>query len=131
MNLAMVDQRRHAVVLGPLRSLSSRIADSGTATGHPGSAQRAGEAVFASLRLPCAARARGPVAQLATLTSLAALRLPCAARIPRCTAGGGVAAIEHPRYCRQAGGRGLGRANWRRRGAQGFWPRAHLARFVI
>jgi len=58
---------------GPLRSLNFRFRGSNAATGHPGRAQRPGEAVFASLRLPCAARARGPVAQLAALTAFAAL----------------------------------------------------------
>jgi hypothetical protein len=51
-------------------SLNSRFACSGAATGHPGRAQRSGEAVFASLRLPCAARARGPVAQLPPFAAL-------------------------------------------------------------
>ena len=59
--------------VGPLRSLKFRFAGGGAATGRPGRAQRLAEAVFASLRLPCAARVRGPVAQLATLTSFAAL----------------------------------------------------------
>ena len=58
---------------GPLPPLDSRTAGDGAATGHPGKAQRLAEAVFAALRLPCAARVRGPIAQLATLTSFAAL----------------------------------------------------------
>ena len=58
---------------GPLRTLAIRFASGGAATGHPGRAQRLGEPVFATLRLPCAARARGPAAQLATLTAFAAL----------------------------------------------------------
>jgi hypothetical protein len=59
---------------GPSLSLSSRIAGSGAATGQPGSARRSGEAVFAALRLPCAARVRGPVSQLAALTALGQAR---------------------------------------------------------
>ncbi len=55
---------------GPLLSLKSRLAGSGAATGQPGRARRLGSAVFAALRLPCAARVRGPVAQLPPLASL-------------------------------------------------------------
>ena len=64
---------RAVATLGPLPSLNFRFAGSAAATGHPGRAQHLGEAVFASRRLPCAARARGPVAQLAALTAFAAL----------------------------------------------------------
>ena len=55
---------------GPMRTLNVRFADSCAATGHPGRARRLGEAVFASLRLPCAARSRGPVAQLPPFAAL-------------------------------------------------------------
>ena len=55
---------------GPMRTLNIRFADSCAATGHPGRARRLGEAVFASLRLPCAARSRGPVAQLPPFAAL-------------------------------------------------------------
>jgi hypothetical protein len=58
---------------GPVQSMTFRVAGDGAATGQPDSARRAVEAVFAALRLPCAARARGPVAQLAVLTAFAAL----------------------------------------------------------
>jgi hypothetical protein len=58
---------------GPLPSLNFRSSGGGAATGQPGSARCSGEAVFAALRLPCAARVRGPVAQLAVLTAFAAL----------------------------------------------------------
>ncbi len=58
---------------GPLLPLNFRFAGNGAATGQPGRARRLGSAVFAALRRPCAARVRGPVAQLATLTSFAAL----------------------------------------------------------
>jgi hypothetical protein len=61
---------KRASAVGPLLSLNSRFACSGAATGHPGRAQRLGEAVFAALRLPCAARARGPVAQLPPFAAL-------------------------------------------------------------
>jgi hypothetical protein len=57
------------------RLLSAKCCNAGgcAATGQPGRARRLGSAVFAALRLPCAARGRGPVAQLATLTAFAAL----------------------------------------------------------
>jgi hypothetical protein len=58
---------------GPLLSLNLLFAGDGAATGQLGSARRSGEAVFAALRLPCAARVRGPAAQLAALTAFAAL----------------------------------------------------------
>ena len=53
-----------------LLSLNSRFAGGGAATGHPGRARRLAEAVFAALRLPCAARVRGPVAQLPPFAAL-------------------------------------------------------------
>ena len=43
-------------------ALNFRFACNGAATGQPGRARRLGSAVFAALRLPCAARGRGPVA---------------------------------------------------------------------
>ncbi len=55
---------------GPLLPLPSRCADRGAATGQPGRARRLGSAVFAALRRPCAARVRGPVAQLPPFASL-------------------------------------------------------------
>ncbi len=67
------DGRRGRTAPGPLLSMPFRCADSGATTGQPGRARRLGSAVFAALRLPCAARVRGPVAQLATLTAFAAL----------------------------------------------------------
>ena len=54
----------------PLWSVDSRLRRSSAATRHPGRAQRLGEAVFAALRLPCGARARGPVAQLPPFAAL-------------------------------------------------------------
>jgi hypothetical protein len=59
----------HGLVL----SLNYHSGGSGVATGQPGSARRAAEAVFAALRLPYAARVRGPVAQLAAPTAFAPL----------------------------------------------------------
>ena len=53
--------------------LAFHLGGGGAAAGQPGSARHAAEAVFAALRLPCAARVRGPVAQLAALTAFAAL----------------------------------------------------------
>jgi hypothetical protein len=61
------------VAHGAVLSLNFRSGGSGAATGQSGSARHAAEAVFAALRLPCAARVRGPVAQLAALTAFAAL----------------------------------------------------------
>ena len=115
--------------VGPLRPLNFRCAGDGAATGHPGRAQRLAEAVFAALRLPCAARVR-PVAQLsvAALTVVeqarrvrarsalrarapnpdAARRRRCAlvpARVPRCETGG-----ARPRTRHGLAGRGGGRA---------------------
>jgi hypothetical protein len=55
---------------GPLASSDARSACSSVATGHPGRAQRLGEAVVAARRLPCAARLRGPVAQLPPFAAL-------------------------------------------------------------
>ena len=58
---------RLAAVAGDMKDLPSCC---GVATGQPGRARRLGSAVFAALRLPCAARVRGPVAQLPPFASL-------------------------------------------------------------
>ena len=56
--------------IGPWLPLTMCQVGSGAATRHPGRARRSGEAVSASLRLPCAARDRGPVAQLPPFAAL-------------------------------------------------------------
>ncbi len=67
---AAVSGLRRRSACGPLLSLNFCFAGSGAATRHPGRARRLGSAVFAALRLPCAARVRGPVAQLPPFASL-------------------------------------------------------------
>ncbi len=56
-----------------LAGLGMWLCDS-AATGQPGRAQRATSAVFASLRLPCAARVRGPDAKLPPFAALTVVR---------------------------------------------------------
>ena len=95
---------------GPLKSMSCRFAGPGVTTRHPGGAWCAAEAVFAALRLPCAARVRGPVAQLATLTAFAALeqarrvrsRSALCARAPHPVLLGASEARHAPPGCRVA-----------------------------
>jgi len=65
---------RQSSACGPLQTLSVRFRCSGAATRHPRRAQRATSAGFASLRLPCAARVRGPAAQLPALAALSLVK---------------------------------------------------------
>ena len=99
----------------------------GGAKARVGRPRRATEAVCASLRLPCDARSRGPVAELATFAALSFAQTaatsqmtkraaraghePCASRrLPR------VPRPAHPHLCRTGGGR---RRKARRRGTLG------------